>query len=90
MNDSPVGYDAVYFDRCSQNIVTATGTTVRSYLALFHYLITVTLSVQLISIYYSLATCQLNLFILLGKDFMDLPAKVTQMMVSDHTTYVRN
>jgi len=66
---SPIGCDAVYFDRYSPNIVTATGTTMRSYLALFHYLITVTLSLQLISIYCSLASCELNLFMLIRERF---------------------
>jgi len=41
-----------------------------SNVGLFHYLITViTLSVQLISIYYSLATCQINLFMLIRERF---------------------
>jgi len=41
----------------------------RSNLALFNYLITVTLSLQIISIYYSLATCQPNLFMLVRERF---------------------
>ena len=41
----------------------------RSNLALFHYLITVTPSVQLTSNLYSLATCQLNLFMFIRERF---------------------
>ena len=71
-------------DRCFPNIVTVTDTTVRSNVALLHYCN----SVSAIN-FYLLFTCHLSakpFLCLLGKDFADLTAKVTQMMVSDRTT----